>query len=61
MTQRDFDIDVLKALSIIEGAVRATGNTELTQVIEDELEWIINSIVNGLKRSNNEFKQIPKE
>ncbi len=50
MIQRDFDIDLLKALSIIEGAVRCTGNKELIQIVEDELDWIVNSIVTGLKK-----------
>ena len=47
MIQKDFDIDLLKALSIIEGAVRASGNREVIQIVEDELDWIVNAIVTG--------------
>ena len=51
MNGKNFDIDVLKALSIIEGAVRASGNEKLESVVMDQIGWITSAIINGLKEN----------
>ena len=49
MDQRKFDIDILRALSVVEGAVKGSGDTQLEEVVMEQLGWIINSITRALK------------
>jgi len=49
MTQRELDVDILKSLSTIEGAIRGSGQSAVIAVVEDELDWIINLLVRRLK------------
>jgi hypothetical protein len=50
MTQNEMDVDLLKSLSIIDGAVMGTtGNDTLKQVVIDELSWIVDILVARIK------------
>ena len=49
MIQRELDVDILKSLSTIEGAIRGSGQKDVISVVEDELDWIINLLVSRLK------------
>ena len=51
MKQTDM-IDLLKALSVIEGAVRVSSDKKIEQVVIDELEWIVNLIIVELKQND---------
>jgi hypothetical protein len=54
MKQRDLDIDLLKALSKIEGAIEGSDNTEIKQVAFDELDWIIDFLSARIKDNKYE-------
>jgi len=49
MTQREIDVDLLKSLSIIDGAVMGNSNQILERVVSDELQWIVDMLVARLK------------
>jgi len=50
MTQNEMDVELLKSLSIIDGAVMGSpGNDTLKQVVIDELEWIVTILVDRIK------------
>ena len=49
---RDDIIDLLRSLSIIEGASRVA-QKEVSQVIDDELEWIVSLLLKELKEKND--------
>ena len=51
MTYREEDIDLLKSLCIIEGAVMNSGDDVLKNVVTDELDWIVDMLVKRLKGS----------
>ena len=49
MTQRETDVDLLRSLSVIEGAVIGKGDSTLSDVVSDELAWIVSVLVARLK------------
>jgi hypothetical protein len=51
MNQRDLDVDILKALSRVEGAIEGNGNSDLKQVMIDELDWIVDFLSARIKEN----------
>ena len=50
MTVQDDDlIDLLRSLSIIEGAVRGGKDREVQQTVMDELDWCVEMLLKLLK------------
>ena len=49
MTRREEDLDMLKALSVIDGAVMNEGNQRLQQIVSDHMDWIVDMLVARLK------------
>jgi len=47
-------IDMLRSLSIIEGAVSASCNREVQTVVMDEPEWCVSVLIKGMKDDKNE-------
>ncbi len=49
MLSREEMIDLLRSLSIIDGAAMATSDQSAGRVITDELEWCTELLLNKLK------------